>query len=121
MDFTKCRSPFLLALLRKLLRQFAELLISKLRILAEKKARQRFECLTASLANLQVQTRAVAGNVEGFRAQVQQGTLIVQADIERSKKEASYAVQRLDQRCKATMAKLLEKVGSLSEVTLKTS
>ena len=105
---------------RKLVTQFAEVSISKLRSLAEKKARQRYEYLTASLANLQVQTRAVAGNVEGVREQVQKGTLIVQADIEASKKEASYAVQRLDQSCRATMAKLLEKVGLLSEVTLKT-
>lgn len=105
---------------RRLVTQFAEVSISKLRILAEKKARQRYECLTASLANLQVQTRAVAGNVEGVREQVQKGTLVVQADIEASKKEASYAVQRLDQRCGATMAKLVEKVGLLSEVTLKT-
>jgi hypothetical protein len=100
--------------------RFAEVSTSKLSTLTEKKARQRFENLTNSLATLQVQTRAVAGTVEGVRQQVQRGTLIVRADIERSSKEASNAVQRLDQRYRATLIGLLEKVGSLSEVTLKT-
>jgi predicted transcriptional regulator len=91
----------------------------KLDTLAEQRARRRFETLTTTLANLQTQTHTVATNVEQVRDQVEEGTRVVREDIEKSSKETSQTLQRLQWNW-ATVSEFLKAAGTLSEVTLQT-
>jgi hypothetical protein len=92
----------------------------KLKALAEQRARRRFESLTTTLANMQIQTRTVIEDVAYVREQVEEGTRVVRKDIEESSKETCQALQRLQQHCVVTVSGFLKTAGTLSEVTLQT-
>ncbi|CZR67156.1 uncharacterized protein PAC_17055 [Phialocephala subalpina] len=92
----------------------------KVDILAEQRARSRFESLTTTLANLHLQTQTVSKNVAQVRYQVEQGTRVIRKDIEESSKETSQALKSLQQSCFTSVFEFLKTAGALSEVTLRT-
>ena len=88
--------------------------------MAEQRARRRFQSLHVTLANMQLQTQMVVGNVGGLRQQIVEETSMVRREIEQSSKETSQALQSLRRRSVSTIQGLVKKAESLSQVTFQT-
>lgn len=87
--------------------------------MAERKARQRFEALSTTLAMLRLQNGTIANYVAIVRERVEEGTHMVREEIERSSKETCTALQELNTRSTAVFG-ILRKVGQLSTLTVMT-
>ncbi|KAF4626011.1 hypothetical protein G7Y89_g12151 [Cudoniella acicularis] len=92
----------------------------KLRALEERRLRQRLEGLNTTLANMKIQNRAIIDDVDTVRERVEEGTKLVRMDIDKSSKQTSQALQKLQQNCTVTFSIFLKKACVVSEVTLNT-
>ncbi|KAG4438704.1 hypothetical protein IFR05_005831 [Cadophora sp. M221] len=100
------------------LRSINLLLGIKLDALAEERARKRFETLSTTLGNLQIQNHAIISNVATLRGRVEEGTQIVREEIERSSTKTNKSLHDIHTRSTAAVIEILKKVGLLSHLTV---